>query len=230
MSGFLKRSLDAIKEGGTRILKANPVPWEKEQLLLQFNNAKELENWVIGCDKDIGGFSNASLEFIEEGYGKFHGNISLDIPKYNQELTRSGYAGIRSRIRGSSLFGVRCWDTSLFRYLAIKARGDNKKYFVNIQTDGPVLTDLFQHRLFLRKPGEWEIVMIPFRDFILTNHGIVQDPQIEMYRERVKTIGFSILSQPGSFCLDIDWIKTMNTDSTEGDWNIRPSQKDQEKT
>lgn len=59
-------------------------------------------------------------------------------------------------------------------------------------------------------------IQIPFRDFILTNHGIVQDPQIEMYRERVKTIGFSILSQPGSFCLDIDWIKTMNTDSTEG--------------
>lgn len=82
-----------------------------------------------------------------------------------------------------------------------------------------------------------------------------------MYRERVKTIGFSILSQSGSFCLDIDWIKAMNTDSTEGniiyfnlfkysvfylssinpffcqqfytyqgDWNIRPSQKDQEKT
>jgi NADH dehydrogenase [ubiquinone] 1 alpha subcomplex assembly factor 1 len=37
-----------------------------------------------------------------------------------------------------------------------------------------------------------------------------------MYRERVKTIGFSILSQPGSFRLDIDWIKAMNTDSTEG--------------
>ena len=50
----------------------------------------------------------------------------------------------------------------------------------------------------------------------MTNHGIVQDPQIEMYREKVKTIGFSILSQPGPFHLEIDWIKAINTDSTEG--------------
>ncbi|RIA94486.1 complex I intermediate-associated protein 30-domain-containing protein [Glomus cerebriforme] len=213
MPGFLKRSFDAIKEGGTKILKANPTPWTKEQLLLQFNNVGDLKNWAIGCDKDIGGFSNARLEYIEEGFGRFHGNISLDVPK---EMTRSGYAGIRSRVRGSSLFGARCWDTSLFRYLAIKARGDYKKYFVNIQTDGPIPTDLFQHRLFLRKPGEWETILIPFKDFILTNHGIVQDPQMEMYREKVKTIGFSILGQPGPFCLEIEWIKAMNTDSTEG--------------
>jgi hypothetical protein len=38
------------------------------------------------------------LEIKEEGFGKFHGNISLDIPKDNPRLTRSGYAGIRSKV------------------------------------------------------------------------------------------------------------------------------------
>ncbi|CAI2170485.1 6269_t:CDS:2 [Funneliformis geosporum] len=230
MFGFLRRSLDVVKEGGTKILKANPAPWNNEQLLLRLNSVKDLENWAVGCDKDVGGFSDSKLEITEEGCGKFHGNISLDVPKDNPRITRSGYAGIRSKVHGSSLFGIRCWDTSLYRYLSIRARGDNKKYFVNIQTDGPIITDLFQHRLFLRSPGEWETVLIPFRDFILTNHGIVQDPQMEMYREKVKTIGFSILSQPGPFRLDIDCIKAINTDSTDGDWNIQPPMQFHEKS
>ena len=58
------------------------------------------------------------------------------------------------------MFGTPCWDTSLFRYLALRVRGDKRKYFVNIQTDGVIQTDLYQHRLFLRTPGEWETIMV----------------------------------------------------------------------
>ena len=58
------------------------------------------------------------------------------------------------------MWGTPCWDTSLFRYLALRVRGDNRKYFVNIQTDTYFQTDLFQHRLFLRTPGQWETVMV----------------------------------------------------------------------
>ncbi|CAG8784877.1 4737_t:CDS:2, partial [Gigaspora margarita] len=177
MFGYFKRSLDVAKETGAKILKADPLPWSKEQLLLSLNSQEDLKKWAIGCDKDIGG------------------------------------------TRGSTLFGTPCWDTTLYRYLSIRAKGDNKKYLVNIQTDGPVISDLFQHRLFLRKPGEWETIMIPFTDFILTNHGVIQEPQIEMYRERVRTIGISLLMQPGPFCLELDWIKMINTDETIGDYD-----------
>jgi len=44
------------------------------------------------------GFSDSKLEITEEGFGKFHGNISLDVPKNNPQMTRSGYAGIRSKV------------------------------------------------------------------------------------------------------------------------------------
>ncbi|CAG8529234.1 13760_t:CDS:2 [Acaulospora colombiana] len=219
MFSYLKRSLDVIKEQGARIARANPAHWDKEKLLLTLNSQEDLKEWVLGCDKDIGGYSNANLEITPEGVGRFSGNISLELPKNNPIIEKSGYAAIRSMDR-RSLFGPVTWDTMLFRYLTIRLRGDHRKYFVNIQTDGPIPTDLYQHRLFLKKPGEWETVMIPFKDFILTNQGIIQDPQVIMYREKVRTIGFSLLSQPGTFCLEIDWIKMMNTEHTAGDDDI----------
>ncbi|CEH14831.1 COMPLEX I INTERMEDIATE-ASSOCIATED PROTEIN 30, MITOCHONDRIAL [Ceraceosorus bombacis] len=74
------------------------------------------------------------------------------------------------------------------------------KYFVNIQTDGPVTSDLFQHRLWLdhSKGSEWQDVVIPFADFVLLNAGTVASSQMEMMREKVRTIGISAtLSTPG---------------------------------
>lgn len=134
--------------------------WQKELPMVSFKTEKDLESWAVGCDKDIGGFSEAKLEITPEGHGRFHGNLSLELPADNKEIQQSGYAAIRTKPKDQTLFGTPCWDTSLFRYLALHVKGDKRKYFVNIQTDGVVKTDLFQHRLFLRTPGEWETVMV----------------------------------------------------------------------
>lgn len=76
--------------------------------------------------------------------------------------------------------------------------------------DSVVDTDIYQHRLFLQKPGEWETVMIPFDDFILTNYGKVQEEQLRMDRQKLSTIGISLLDrQPGPFRMEIDWIKVL---------------------
>lgn len=114
----------------------------------------QLENFIMHK-----GFSEAKLEITPEGVGKFSGNLSLELPA-NTEIQQSGYAAIRSKVRPSSMFGTPCFDTTLFRYLALRVRGDHRKYFVNIQTDGVIQTDLYQHRLFLRNPGEWQTVMV----------------------------------------------------------------------
>ncbi|CAO3621004.1 unnamed protein product [Cunninghamella blakesleeana] len=133
--------------------------WQKEMPMLSLQTKKDLDLWAIGSDKDIGGFSDATLEITPQHTGRFFGNLSLELP-VNPEIQQSGYAAIRSKSRPSSMFGTPCWDTSLFRYLALRVRGDDRKYFVNIQTDGVIQTDLYQHRLFLRTPGEWETVMV----------------------------------------------------------------------
>ncbi|KAE8209620.1 hypothetical protein CF327_g6418 [Tilletia walkeri] len=67
------------------------------------------------------------------------------------------------------------------------------RFFVNIQTDGPVTSDLFQHRLFLdpAKLDEWQTVIIPFDSFVLTNTGTVSLSALKMMREKIRTIGIS---------------------------------------
>ncbi|KAN0063156.1 hypothetical protein ACQY0O_004320 [Thecaphora frezii] len=67
------------------------------------------------------------------------------------------------------------------------------KFFVNIQTDGPVTSDLFQHRLYLdeSKGSDWQTVLIPLDDFVLTNTGQVSSSQVSMMREKVRTVGIS---------------------------------------
>lgn len=57
-------------------------------------------------------------------------------------------------------------DLSAHNFLALRVRlrgspRTRNSYFVNIQTDGYVTTDLWQHRLyFQRDDGEWEDVYV----------------------------------------------------------------------
>lgn len=77
-------------------------------------------------------------------------------------------------------------------------------FFVNVQTDGPVSTDIYQHRLWLdeSRGNEWQTVTIPLDDFVLTNSGVVADAQVEMMRERILTVGISVLLAPPSISED----------------------------
>ncbi|KAL9933843.1 hypothetical protein V8E36_007501 [Tilletia maclaganii] len=90
-------------------------------------------------------------------------------------------------------------DTSAIIAHAVHALGlkENEppgpRFFVNIQTDGPITSDLFQHRLFLdaNKLDEWQTVVIPFDSFVLTNTGTVSLSPLTMMREKIRTIGIS---------------------------------------
>ena len=66
----------------------------------------------------------------------------------------------------TTLFGDIMDDVSNHKYLALRVRsGGNPRtrnsYFVNLQTDGPISTDLWQHRLFFQKgEGQWEDLFV----------------------------------------------------------------------
>ncbi|KAF9580234.1 hypothetical protein BGW38_003195 [Lunasporangiospora selenospora] len=225
MLGFVRRSWAAIGTEATKVVKMDHSPWQKEMRMATLKSQEDLKEWLTGSDKDIGGFSDAHLEITKEGAGKFHGNISLDLPT-NDQVEKSGYAGCRTRTKPSNIFGTPVWDTCLFEYLALRVKGDNRKYFVNLQTDGIVPTDLYQHRLFLKTPGEWETVLIPFKDFILTNRGVIQEQQIEIFRERVKNVGISIIDRAaGPFSLEIESISAANVGPNP---NAPPEEKEEE--
>ncbi|GJJ76596.1 NADH dehydrogenase [ubiquinone] 1 alpha subcomplex assembly factor 1 [Entomortierella parvispora] len=223
MFGFVRRSLNAIGQETIKVAQMDHSPWKRSMTLAQLKSQEDLKGWIVGCDKDIGGFSDAKLEITKNGTGRFSGHLSLDLPD-NETVEKSGYAGFRTKTRPSSIFGTPVWDTCLYEYLSLRVKGDDRKYFVNLQTDGFVPTDLYQHRLFLKTPGEWETVLIPFKDFILTNQGFIQEEQVEIFRERVKNVGVSIIDRvSGPFELEIEEICAVNTGP---DPNARPEDDD----
>ncbi len=178
-------------------------------------------------DVDIGGFSTAQIDWVPlqsqtpssppstttpshspSAYARFHGTISNELPPGKPDIKRSGYAGWRTQDRPGTLFGRSLWDIDPYTYLAMRIKTDGRSYFINVQTESVVPTDLHQHRLFTKRPGEWETVMVKWNDFVRTNHGFVVEPQTEILRQKVKSIGFALTDRiPGPFelCIERMW-------------------------
>ncbi|TPX30609.1 hypothetical protein SmJEL517_g05846 [Synchytrium microbalum] len=223
INSYLRRSWKYMNQEVQSGLKFD-LQWAKEMQMFQFGTVDDLQEWIVGSDADIGGLSEAYWGLTPQNTGLFWGKLSTEIPP-KSKLVRSGYAGIRSRERPITLFHRPTFDTSLFRYLSIRARGDSRLWFVNLQTETPFHGYLWQHRLQFHTPGEWETLMIPLRDFVLTANGIIQPNQITMNREKIKNVGFSIVRQSGDFALELDWIKVCNTPRTFGDLDLmRPGE------
>lgn len=176
----------------------------------------------------MGGYSKAQLDWIPpksvsgkpssldpahnpNGHARFHGSVSIQLPKNRPDVERSGYAAWRTLHRPPTIFGRAIWDIDPYAFLALRIKSDGRSYLVNIQTESIVPTDLHQHRLFSKRPGEWETVVIRFNDFVRTNHGYVVEPQTEMLRQKVRTVGIGLTDRvPGPFDLSIERIWATN--------------------
>ncbi|UZJ51763.1 hypothetical protein CBS101457_001083 [Exobasidium rhododendri] len=109
---------------------------------------------------------------------------------------------LRSALSSSSSSGATVAQRNAIHALGLNLPATaGPKFYVNLQTDGPVTSDLFQHRLFLdeSKGNEWQDVVIPLSDFVLLNSGQVSPSQIKMMREKIRTVGLStMLEHPAS--------------------------------
>ena len=174
-------------------------------------------------DKDIGGFSRVNLDYVpqtdtEPAHARFHGSISIELPPDNPQVQRTGFAGWRNKDRPATIFGKSLWDIDPYAYLGLRVKSDGRKYFVNVQTESIVPTDLHQHRLYARRPGEWETVLINWNDFVRTNHGVVVEPQQEILRQKVRSIGISLIDRvPGPYSLRISRVWATNNTPHEKD-------------
>lgn len=177
--------------------------------LLDFTNPETITLCKTMSDADMGGFSKVSLDQVpatasEPAHVRFYGNISIDLPPNRPHIQRSGYAAWRNKDRGPTLFGKSLWDVDPYMFLALRVKSDGRKYFVNVQTESIVYTDIHQHRLYSRTPGEWETVLLKWSDFVRTNHGEVVEPQSEMMTQKVRTLGIGLTDRvPGPFDLCI---------------------------
>jgi NADH dehydrogenase [ubiquinone] 1 alpha subcomplex assembly factor 1 len=77
-----------------------------------------------------------------------------------------------------TLFGEITDDVSNYRFLALRLRAaghprTRNSYYVNIQTDGPITSDLWQHRLFFqRDDGGWEDLFVRLESCLLSYSAI----------------------------------------------------------
>ncbi|KAI8623380.1 CIA30-domain-containing protein [Xylariaceae sp. FL1651] len=227
--GFWGRSLDEFKRLSNFTFKLEGIKGPSGPLPLHsFHNPDSINSCKTLSDRDMGGFSTVSLDWVPgsvsasshpqaQGYARFHGTISTELPPNKPDVQRSGYAAWRTLDRPPTLFGRALFNIDMYTYLALRIRSDARSYLVNIQTESVVPTDLHQHRLFAKRPGEWETVLIKWNDFVRTNHGFVVEPQTEMLRQKVRTLGIGLTDRvPGPFELCIERIWATN-DMSEGD-------------
>ena len=184
--------------------------------LVDFTDPDTVQSCKTMSDKDIGGFSKVALEHIpksttEPAHARFNGSISIELPANRPQVQRTGYAAWRNHDRKATIFGKSLWDIDPYMYLAMRIKSDGRKYFVNLQTETIVPTDIHQHRLYARQPGEWETVLIQWNDFVRTNYGQVVEPQKEMLRQKLRTVGIGLIDRvPGPFNLAISQVWATN--------------------
>ncbi|KAI1365408.1 complex I intermediate-associated protein 30 [Xylaria arbuscula] len=235
--GFWGRSIEEFKRLSNITFKLEGIKGPSGPLPLHsFHSRDSLETCKTLSDKDIGGFSSASLDWVSRdevalegggaggeggpGYARFHGTISTELPPDKPNVQRSGYAAWRTLDPKPTVFGKSLFNIDMYTYLALRIRSDGRSYLVNVQTESVVPTDLHQHRLFAKRPGEWETVLIKWNDFVRTNHGFVVEPQTEILRQKVRTFGIGLTDRvPGPFSLCIERIWATN-DMSEGDDSV----------
>ncbi|TDZ48453.1 Complex I intermediate-associated protein 30 [Colletotrichum trifolii] len=219
--GFWARSLEHFKRSATIAFKAEAIKGPSGPYILQdFRTPGSTADCKLLSDREIGGFSESALDWVPSestpagegaartGYARFHGSISTTLPKDNPKIERTGFAAWRTPNQKPTVFGKSLWDIDPYVYLAMRVRSDGRSYFINLQTDSVVATDLHQHRLFAKRPGEWETVYVKWNDFVRTNHGFVVEPQTEMLRSKVTTVGVGLTDRrPGPFelCIERVW-------------------------
>nr|OQO22678.1 hypothetical protein B0A51_10368 [Rachicladosporium sp. CCFEE 5018] len=230
--GFWRRSIDEFKRQATIAVRMEGLHRPNKPFpMMTFDHSDSIERCKVMSDNDMGGFSKASLTWNDAHIGSggqdsilegqdgeqpahalFKGSISNELPPNKPSIQRSGYAAFRTRDRGVSLFGKLLWDIDPYSFLSLRINSDGRKYFINIQTESIVPTDLHQHLLPSFTPGQWETVTIPFSAFVRTNYGLVVEPQKEMLRQKVRSVGVGLIDRvPGPFELRVAGIWATNS-------------------
>ncbi|KAK7420609.1 hypothetical protein QQZ08_010301 [Neonectria magnoliae] len=231
--GILGRSMDELRRR-THIamtfeaIKGASTP----RPLYDFNTPETVRDCIIMSDRAIGGYSESNLEYATASetkttsktstsaessaessntptsFARFHGTISTRLPTNHPSIERTGFAGFRTPDQRPTLFGRALWDIDPYVYLAMRVKSDGRAYFINLQTESVEPSDLHQHRLFPKRPGQWETVLVKWNDFVRTNHGFVIEPQTEMLRQKVMTVGIGLTDRtegPFELCIERVW-------------------------
>jgi hypothetical protein len=164
---------------------------ERAQLLLSFDRPESLAEWFATDDVVMGGVSGSRLVGSGVGTALFTGRVSLE--------NNGGFAAVRRRSPAS--------DLRAFSGLALRVRGDGKRYGVNLKTTGYAQALLYQVD-FDTDADRWQEIMLPFSIFAPRSVGfpVRNAPPLDL--GMIRSIGLMIADkQAGLFTLELAWIK-----------------------
>jgi len=187
---MLKRIFCSLKKCGLSMsVLATAV--QAEVVIEDFAAGAVSLNWQIVNDSVMGGISTSGLNRVSDEFVRFSGRLSL--------ANNGGFASVRA--------SGRIPDLSKTNAIIIRVKGDGRRYQLRVRAGdggrGPDYSADFQTRL-----GEWQTHYLPVADFVPGWRGrqLKRGPAIEP--KQIRSIGILLGDKtPGSFSLDIDWIK-----------------------
>jgi monofunctional biosynthetic peptidoglycan transglycosylase len=148
--------------------------------------------WRSIDDAVMGGVSSSRMEIVD-GVAVFSGTVSLE--------NNGGFASCRSAPRKH--------DLSAFGGVALRVRGDGKRYGLRLRTDAGFDGVNYQATLATQS-GIWKEVFIPFDAFepVYRGRRLREYPSLDP--ASIQTFGLIVAEkQAGPFRLEIDWIKAV---------------------
>lgn len=173
----------------TTLLIMHPNGQEKQLRITDFTDDTNLE-WFIVNDGVMGGLSESTMKTGRHGHGIFSGNVSLK--------NNGGFASVRAVVPEANYSG--------YKQIAMKVKGDGKKYQFRIRTDKNF--DGVTYRAAFTATGEWQEVVFSEDDFTPVFRGrVIRDyPALDF--GKINQIGFLIADkQVGNFALMVDEIE-----------------------
>lgn len=164
---------------------------EKEKLIFNFDSPTEVAQWRTIDDVVMGGVSQSVIQAGSQSTCLFTGTVSLE-----------NFGGFAS---ASSLPGA--YNLGGFMGIAIRVKGDGKRYKFTVKTDTAFSGFTYQAP-FNTESNAWTELRFPFKSFVPMFRGSVMDNVEPIDPEKVKSFGLLIADkQKGPFRLEIDWIK-----------------------
>jgi len=160
------------------------------RVLYDFTSATNAPAWQIVNDDVMGGVSSSRFS-VTNGVAVFRGELSLE--------NNGGFASVRSLPARHDLASC---DAFLLR-----VRGDGRRYKFTARTDRTFDNPIYQAS-FPTKPGEWQELRLPMKDFVSTFRGRVLSGEPPLDPTKITSVGFLISDkQAGPFQVEVAWIK-----------------------
>ncbi len=171
------------------LTQAPAMPAPDTLVLADFSLVQE-QDWFAVNDGVMGGVSSSQMAVTSDGMAVFAGDLSLE--------NNGGFASVRTDIRAH--------DLSPFSGLALRVRGDGRRYQVRLRTGGRY-RGLAYRAEFDTKADTWTTIEVPFAEFVPTVRGYVPRNAPPLDLSSVQELGLLLGDgRPGPFRLEVERI------------------------